>query len=1071
MRNLLKTIALTTVALTATGISVTAAAAVKTLTVDTPVIWDVNGTKVNQSNSGTYKYLAPRPSVELIESATTNFVAYPKTGQYVEWWSYGVDTRSDKAGWVDATGKPNVISNSSETFTWSPTTSAEIWTMKADATEAGLGCKFAWIPFRVVYHSEDETEQAEGTHTYPETFDLDPNPFEREGYTFDHWRSEDGTRTYADRESVSGESLGVVSNWVVDLYAVWSANGYTVAFDGHGATAGSMTSQDFVYDEEQALKANAFTRSYVVSFDANGGTPGVESATAKSRFDGWSKTPGGAVAYRDGEVVKNLAASGNATLYASWTPGSVTLPSASRSGSTFAGWYTAASGGTRVGGSGDTYQPTEPVTVHAQWVERFRVTFEYRDATGDWIVSSPQFVDDGGSAMLPTGYDQAPGYTFLSWSEDYRTITRDTYIKANYDTNHYYLYFEPNAEGVSGEMERLDCAYDESYVLGNGFSRVGYVLREWNTKADGSGAGYAVGASVKKLSATRWDRVYLYAQWAPISYTVSFDANGGEGTMNALTLNYDEVQALPANAFTKGESVFRHWSHNGKTYADGAVVSNLTDVAGGTVVLKAIWKEAYWVDYAANGGEGTMPRQTFYVGETGTLAAVTFERLGCTFAGWRTNDLQTIGFFTNCAAVVDLAPAGETNTLTAVWSNNAYSVSFYPNGGEGEMPDQPLHCHEPQELVSNAFTRVNGTFRGWALDPVAAEPNYADGQEVTNLTYTTNATVKLYALWEIAQPGITSPIAVALDAPTLFFSTDFTGDEYDQRWSIVSNATDAAPGGNNQYLRTFRPAAASYCVSKMSCTLPRGKGTFSFSYRTFVDESKSSRGAFSFLSSDDIAQLETKARVEEWTTFVYRKETADEEVCHWQMIRYGGNTDDYADVDLVTWRADDPALPTVGITFRLNDGTPAPNDIWDNLTVSSGVKFAAWPVDPTSSMGKHFQGWFTAASGGEPVTAESLAPVMDTTYYAQWSGGFPVPGPDDVVEASAVTVSGGAFGVSFAANPDFAYYLLATDALVPADWQRILGPVNGTGTQTFTPPIDAQHPQRFFKIETVQREE
>lgn len=48
----------------------------------------------------------------------------------------------------------------------------------------------------------------------------------------------------------------------------------------------------------------------------------------------------------------------------------ITLPTPVWALHTFQGWYTAETGGTRVGGGGDTYAPaSSPVTVHAQWTE------------------------------------------------------------------------------------------------------------------------------------------------------------------------------------------------------------------------------------------------------------------------------------------------------------------------------------------------------------------------------------------------------------------------------------------------------------------------------------------------------------------------------------------------------------------------------------------------------------------------------------------------------------------------------------------------------------------------------
>ena len=46
---------------------------------------------------------------------------------------------------------------------------------------------------------------------------------------------------------------------------------------------------------------------------------------------------------------------------------SVTLPSATKGTASLLGWFTAATGGTKIGNAGDTYFPTANITLHAQW--------------------------------------------------------------------------------------------------------------------------------------------------------------------------------------------------------------------------------------------------------------------------------------------------------------------------------------------------------------------------------------------------------------------------------------------------------------------------------------------------------------------------------------------------------------------------------------------------------------------------------------------------------------------------------------------------------------------------------
>ena len=85
-------------------------------------------------------------------------------------------------------------------------------------------------------------------------------------------------------------------------------------------------------------------------------------------------------------------------------------------------------------------------------------------------------------------------------------------------------------------------------------------------------------------------------------------------------------------------------------------------------------------------------------------------------------------------------------------------------------------------------------------------------------------------------------------------------------------------------------------------------------------------------------------------------------------------------------------------------------------------------------------------------------------------GGNPEPTDADRVEPSAVSVSDGAMTISFTGDSTFAYHLLATDSLSPTNWYDYGGTnVGADALQSFEIPIDAGHPQRFFKIEVIKK--
>lgn len=79
--------------------------------------------------------------------------------------------------------------------------------------------------------------------------------------------------------------------------------------------------------------------------------------------------------------------------------------------------------------------------------------------------------------------------------------------------------------------------------------------------------------------------------WTPITYTIAFAANGGQGQMDAVTAAYDQELTLPKSTFTYAGYSFLGWgkynSSSSASYADGETVKNLADRQDETVTLYA----------------------------------------------------------------------------------------------------------------------------------------------------------------------------------------------------------------------------------------------------------------------------------------------------------------------------------------------------------------------------------------------------------------------------------------------------------------------------------------------------
>jgi uncharacterized repeat protein (TIGR02543 family) len=195
---------------------------------------------------------------------------------------------------------------------------------------------------------------------------------ERPGYTFIGWNTAaDGSGT-APAGGASTEKASVNTT----LYAQWAINSYSVTFDPQG---GSKTSPVIFTIEKSA-------------------TIPSESSRPGFTFVGWNTTADGSgMNYSSSQT--DLDFSGDTTLFAQWKANSIVvsfdtqggstvspgtfvtgstlaLPFApTRSGFTFAGWFTSASGGTLLV---DGYTPTETsaLTVYAQWTENtYTVTY------------------------------------------------------------------------------------------------------------------------------------------------------------------------------------------------------------------------------------------------------------------------------------------------------------------------------------------------------------------------------------------------------------------------------------------------------------------------------------------------------------------------------------------------------------------------------------------------------------------------------------------------------------------------------------------------------------------------
>ena len=485
------------------------------------------------------------------------------------------------------------------------------------------------------------------------------------------------------------------------LYAQWTANTYTVAYNKNGGS-GVMTSGTHTYDATKSLTANAFTRTGYT-------------------FTGWNtKADGSGTSYANQANVLNMTSINDdtVTLYAQWTANTYTVLYNSNGGS-----------GTTVP-SAHIYGTSKNLTVNG---------FTRTDcAFAGWATSL-------GGAVAYADQESVLNMT---------SVNGDTVILyAVWAVNSYTVAYNSNGGNGGDTYPSIHMMNVESGLTANGFTRTGYTFAGWNTKADGSGTSYANQANVLNMTSINGDTVTLYAQWTANTYTVAYNKNGGSGAMTSGTHTYGATKSLTANAFTRTGYTFTGWNTkadgSGTSYANQANVLNMTSINDDTVTLYAQWTaNTYTVIYNKNGGSGTMSSGDHTYGIAKTLTGNAYTRTGFTFAGWNTKADGTGTNYADQQSITNLSSVnGATVTLYAQWTGNAYTVAYDNNGGSGTMASSACVYGTPMALTANAFTRTGYTFAGWNTLANGTGTSYTDQQSVSNLTSVNGATVNLFAKW------------------------------------------------------------------------------------------------------------------------------------------------------------------------------------------------------------------------------------------------------------------------------------------------------------------------------------
>ena len=221
-----------------------------------------------------------------------------------------------------------------------------------------------------------------------------------------------------------------------------------------------------------------------------------------------------------------------------------------------------------------------------------------------------------------------------------------------------------NANGGSGAPSSQTKWHGETLTLSSTKpTRTGYTFLGWSTSSSATSATWAAGGSYTTNASD-----VLYAVWKRITYTISYNANGGSNAPSAQTKNYGSSVTIAGDSThpTRTGYSFSTWNTkadgSGTNYAKGATYST-----NANLTLYAIWTQiTYSVTYNKNTTDTVtnMPSsQTKIYGTTLTLSSNTPVRENYRFLGWATSATATTAQYQPSSAYTGNAVL----TLYAVW--------------------------------------------------------------------------------------------------------------------------------------------------------------------------------------------------------------------------------------------------------------------------------------------------------------------------------------------------------------------------------------------------------------------
>lgn len=677
------------------------------------------------------------------------------------------------------------------------------------------------------------------------------------GYMFKGWK--DASGNIVTKDTIVNDNL--------KLTAEWEIKKYTLTINPNGGTWNNTTSNSTKTGTINSTLsiANPTPKGYTVSFNSNGGN-NVNSITSQRTFTNWSLSGSGSMS-----GTTYTFGSGNATLTANYNNGSITLPSATKAGHNFKGWYSNGCGTTFIGNAGESYTPTSNVTLKACYTYYAYILDVYPNG-GTWNGTTEKTRIEPLANPKPSIYGNTDYTGKIGSTIDIPNPTPPSGYTVSFNTNGgssvSSITSTKSFNGWNNSSPGTFSGTTYTYGEGSGYITANYKNNSVNlpkpTKSGYTFVGWytaSSGGTKVNNTYTPTENITLYAHWNVNSYTLSFDANGC-GTLGVSYVtatvgktygDADDGDGLPSIALTTGKN-FDGWytsSSGGNKITNSTTVTASSD--NGTLYAHCSYIN-YNINYnLANGTHGSSHPTSAKYGDViniskpskkvtinlsrGTNASnatisSTSVSAAQTFAGWTATNLNT----------TTARRGTSSSSVNTQWSSGSTksTYTYYKNLTVTNNATVKLTANWTQKSVTLPTITKSGYKCGWATSSTATTYTYESGATyVPNANGSSNLT--LYGVCKrIAPPSLTVKFTTSAgytntctDTYTTSHGSCTFNDGYYAPLSLSIVATDTNEV-TNMKLEYNKPGQTSYTDITGSYELSPTKSGNTYTAKTSI---------------------------------------------------------------------------------------------------------------------------------------------------------------------------------------------------------------------------------------------